>query len=251
MRPDSRRAMRGLLPLWLLPVAVIAGQPSCPTLADRSTSPPARADLLELDEVIVAPRRATRRPAELGAWLQRLQGQFRYEGQVAVCSDGKLDQLPVTGTTDCRSLYARGSEQLLSMYCVASAASLPVAHESPAVVLLALRLAPAVSVLGVVPDLPGMQLMEIDNQGMASHSRGTLSGDTLTMTGPCGLPGSCRRVTRVTATSGSGQVSMRIDFESGTYRVREEFLLHRVSDLQSRDVRRTIVTRDDLLLTGE
>src|SRR5690606_34837667 len=114
------------------------------------------------------------------------------------------------------------------------------------------HLSPAITIYGVASDLPGIQSMQIDSKGIATHARGKLTGDTLTTTGSCGLTGSCKKVTRITARPDSQEIAMLIDVEIDARRVlRHAFLLHRVSNVQMRKTPNGLLTRDDLLLVGE
>ena len=94
-------------------------------------------------------------------------------------------------------------------------------------------LSPAVVVYGVVPTLPGIQFMQIDNKGMVSHAQGKLAGETLTTRMSCSMQGACQSITRITARPGSKDIVMLVDVEIDSRRVlRHAFLMHRVSNIQ-------------------
>lgn len=229
-----RTALRRLiltLALMLCGHALAAGF-TCPPSAARDSRPAAKTDLAELDEVVVTPDKVTSRTADLSAWLRRLEGQYSYEGYVDLCGNGTAaEQRPVTGKADCVALL---TDSLVSVYCAVNVRWPTVHGENGAPVLGGeSHLSPAVIVYGVVPDMPGIQFMQIDNKGIATHARGTLVGNTLTTTESCGLPGHCRKFTRITANPDSTDVAILVDVAVDSRRVlRHAFLLHRVSNMK-------------------
>lgn len=240
----------------LLPGPVLAAGFTCAPPATPDTPPSSRSELTELDEVIVSGSRATRRTRDLADWLKLLEGQYRYEGHVDLCGQGNAaDQRPVTGKADCAGLYydSDGSppgsrSRLRGLYCVIDL-RWPEARGEDGVPVIGgeSTLSPAMVVYSLESDLPGIQFMQIDNKGMATHAKGQLTGDTLTTREPCGIPGACRKVTRITAQPGSEDISMLIDVEIDSRRVlRHALLLHRVSNIQVR-----AGNRRDLELVGE
>lgn len=249
---EFRRWM--LLLLLLFPGQVLAAGLTCTGPAPPDTAPVANLDFPELEEVVVTPGQIASRTTELGAWLKRLEGQYTYEGYVDLCGNANAaDRRQVTGSADCASLYERGTQHLLSLYCVVDVRWEKVQGENGVPVMGGeSRLSPAVVVYGVVPDLPGIQLMQMDNKGIATHAQGKLAGDTLTATGSCGLREACRKVTRITPRRDSQDIAMRIDFEIDSRRVqRHAFLLHRVSNSQMNKIQNALVTLDDLPSVGE
>lgn len=233
----------------------LAAAASCTPAADASAADATSVSALdELAEVVVSGEKSTRRTRDLGAWLRQLEGQYIWEGQVDLCGSGRpQDMRPVAGESDCVSLYETSTEQLLSLYCVfdvrwpkvqgARVDDLPGREAS---------LSPAVVVYGVVPDLPGIQFMQIDSMGMATHARGQLVGDTLTTRSTCDLPGSCQRVTRITTGPERDAIAMLIDIEVGAHRVmRQGFLMRRVSNRQLSRDRLNVLALGELELVGE
>jgi hypothetical protein len=169
----------------------------------------------ELEEIVINGSKSTRRIRDLGAWLRHLEGQYSYEGYVDLCGKGNAaEQRSVTGKSDCVSLYETGTEQLLSLYCAINVRWPQVQGENGrAVIGGESNLSPAMVVYGVVPELPGIQFMQIDNKGMATHAQGKLAGDTLTTMGSCGMQGSCQLITRITAQPDSKDIVMLVDVE--------------------------------------
>lgn len=105
---------------------------------------------------------------------------------------------------------------------------------------------------GVKPDLPGIQFMQLDSKGIATHGSGKLTGDTLVASEPCGPRDTCRKVTRITARPESDEITMIVDIQIDSRReIRHSFLLHRLSNRQMRKTPNDLLTRDDLLLVGE
>lgn len=220
----------------LLPGPVLAAGFSC-AQPDTADAPPfAGTQLAELDEVVVTPRQVVHRARDLGTWLKRLEGQYRYEGHVDLCGQGRAaDQRPVVGEADCFSITRDPDNvPLRGLYCVIDVRWPQVRDENGAVVMGGeSRLSPAVAIYGVAPDLPGIQVMQLDNKGIATHAKGQLTGNTLITRASCGTPDDCQRVTRITAHPDSEDISMLIDMEIGSRRVlRHAFLLHRISNIQ-------------------
>lgn len=222
----------------LLPGSAFATGFTCTQPATPDAPPPILGELAALDEVLIDGSQPTRRTRDLGAWLKRLEGQYNYEGHVDLCGNGHAaDQRPVTGKADCAALYHYSdTEPPTSLYCVIDV-RWPEERSENGVSMIggASHLSPAVVVYGVVPDLPGIQFMQIDNKGVATHARGTLVGDTLTTKEPCGIRGLCQKVTQITARPDSKEIAMLIDVEIDSQRVlHHTFLLHRISNIQIR-----------------
>lgn len=254
--PPSTALFRRWL-LWLvlaLPSPLLAAELSC-TQSPVGTPPPLADNRLALlDEVVVTPRKLTSRTRDLGTWLKRLEGQYSYDGYVDLCGNGNAaDRQPVTGQADCVSLYNGNDEARRSLYCVIDVRWPQVRGTDGAPVMGGESpLSPAVVIYRVAPDLPGIQLLQMDSKGIATHARGQLTGDTLTATESCGYPDLCRKVTRITAAADSQDISMLIDVEIDSRRaLRHAFLLHRESNIQMRRGQHGALTRDDLLIVGE
>lgn len=245
-------AFRGcaLASFFLLSGPALAAGFTCAQPDALDAPPPAKNQIPELDEVIVTPGKSVRRTRDLGAWLKRLEGQYTYEGHVDLCGNGNAaDQRPVTGKADCASLYdGHKVARTLSLYCMIDVRWPQVRDEDGMPVPGSeAGLSPALMVFGVVPDLPGIQFMQIDNKGMATHAQGSLTGDTLITRASCGSPGSCQQGTRITARRDSAGIFMLVDIETEAGRVlRQAFVLRRVSNVQMRPGR-----RQDLESVGE
>lgn len=242
----------------LLPAPSLAAGFACSAPAATDFSPHARSNPAELDEVIIKPGRSTTRTRDLSDWLKRLEGQYRYDGYVDPCGNGNaVDQLPVTGRADCVSLYQFApyppNPKLRSLYCSLNVHWPPVRGENGAPVMGGESdLAPAVAVYGVVPQLPGIQFMQIDSKGLVSQGRGKLVGDMLTTIESCGMSGTCRKITQITARKGSKEIAMMVDVEIDSRRVlRNAFLLHRVSNVQLTRARDYDRARVEMQSVGE
>lgn len=236
----------------LLPGPVLAAGFTCAT---PETVPSAKDQIVELDEVIVRPGKSVRGTRDLNAWLKRLEGQYRYEGYVDLCGQGHAaDRRPVTGEADCVSLYEDFVRRpYVSLYCVLDV-RWPQVHSDNGVPGRGGEpdLSPAVVVYGVVPDLPGIQSMQIDGQGRTLHAQGRLVADTLTTRGSCGMSGACQATTRITSRPDSEEVAMVVDVEIESRRVlRHAFLLHRKSNMQLTRTPNGIRMRVELLSVGE
>ena len=243
-----------LLIALLTPGSAIAADFSCTSSDTPNTNPATTNQLTELEEVVVTPRAFVSRTRDLGAWLKRLEGQFRYEGYVLQCgNDRSVSRRPVTGKAACVSLHNGANEAQRSLYCVADV-KWSTAHSEVGeqVEGSTLPLSPTVITYGVKPDLPGIQFMQLDSKGIATHGSGKLTGDTLVASEPCGPGDTCRKVTRITARPESDEITMIVDIQIDSRReIRHSFLLHRLSNRQMRKTPNDLLTRDDLLLVGE
>lgn len=222
-----------LLLALLLPASVLAADFSC-TPAPPSNIPSPGTHLEKLEDVIVTGKKARSRVKDLNAWLKLLEGQYRYEGHVDLCGNGdSSDQRPITGKADCVGLSDDPSNTPpRSLYCVVDIRWSQTENDGdmPATELGS-HLSPATIVYGVVPELPGIQFMQMDDRGMITHAKGRLIGDTLTTTEPCGQSDFCQKMTQITARSGARDVVVLIDFTINNQRVlHQEFVLHRVSN---------------------
>jgi hypothetical protein len=234
--------MRQLLVLTLLfPASVLAAGLTCSNSTAPDVSPPEQGKLVELEEIVVRPGRSITRTTDLEDWLKRLEGQYRYEGYVDRCGNTNVaHRQPVTGEADCVPLYhpyppnpTFPGPRLRSLYCVLDV-RWPQLRDDDDVPVMGVEsgLSPAVAIYSVVPDLPGIQFMQIDDMGMVTHAKGKLVGDTLTTRESCGMSGSCQRVTRISAAKDSKEIAMLVDFEIDSRPVlRNAFLLHRVSNV--------------------
>lgn len=240
--------------LLLLPGSLFAAEFACSPSAQVKTPAAAQDQLEELAEVTVTGARSINRAKDLGAWLKQLEGQYRYEGFVELCGNGNAtEQRPVTGKADCESVYENYTPLSHSLYCRIDVGWPPVqAERDMPIAGSESNLSPAVVVYGLAPDVPGIQFMQIDNKGLATHAKGRVFGDTLTTRESCSLASSCQKVTRITARTDSTDIVMMIDFEVDARRVlRQAFLLHRVSNIKMRRSGTEFLTQDDLLLVGE
>jgi hypothetical protein len=187
----------------------------------------------ELEEVVISGAK-TSRTKDLSAWLRLLEGQYRYEGHVDLCSNGHVtDQRPVTGKADC-ALLNPSTEPTRNVYCIVNVRWPEDQGKNEATALAGRSgLSPAMVLYGLAPGPPAIQSVQIDNRGITTQARGELSGDTLTLRERCvGTPGLCQKVTRITASPDSNDVVMLIDFEIESRRVaRQAFLMHRVTNI--------------------
>jgi hypothetical protein len=245
---------RMLTLLLLLPGPVFAAEFACSPSATEKAPAAEQGSIRELDEITVTGARSIARARDLATWLKLLEGQYRYEGSVDICGAGNtVEQRPVTGKADCASLYENSTPLSHSLYCKIDVRWASVLGESGTPIPGSQSsLSPAVVVYGLAPDLPGIQFMQIDNKGLATHAKGRVSRDTLTTREPCSLAPSCQKVSRITAQADSTNIVMLIDFEVGTRRVlRQAFLLHRVSDIKMTRSGERFLTENELLRVGE
>ncbi len=224
----------------LLPGPVFAAGLTCPQpVASNVPGSEKQSALDELDEVVVNGGKATDSTADLRAWLKRLVGQYTYEGHVDLCGKGNaVDQRPVTGKADCIGFGAAPNVQ-----CAINVRWPEVRGDNGSPLMGGVsNLSPAMVVYGLEGQWLsrnqthkwGVMFLQVDNKGVAERASGVLVGDTLTSRAPCvGMPGSCRKITRITAKPDSNDISMLVDFEIDHQQVlRHVFVLHRVSNIQ-------------------
>jgi hypothetical protein len=216
----------GLLALLLLlPVVVMS---AAPTPTPTPTRPNRGAPDQELDEVLVTGQRArvkrVRDPKGLAAWLNRLRGDFTYEGEVELGGeDAPGDRQAASGVGRC-SAYGPAVNCMVQVTWTEMRGSN--GEDLPGGVS---TLTPAVSIYAVDLNFLAIQSLQVDSRGRADSGLGYLAGDTLTTITPCvELPGDCRRISRIEAQSDGKLIRMQIDIEQDEQRVvRYSFVLRR------------------------
>jgi hypothetical protein len=193
-------------------------------------------------------------PAEMGAWLQRLVGQFRYEGHVEhllkedrLCAalppdpatqDADVAPRPpdqplctgVTGTGDCIRIGDGPGVQ-----CVLGVDWQELfdvdfengeAKEVPGFVPY---MNPAMNLYGLDPAFGELNHLLVSNKGLAEGGGGSIKGDRATFTSVCvNQPAGCRRIIRLYARSDANIVGMTIDIEllmQGEWKLATSFTL--------------------------
>lgn len=203
------------------PVAAIAAAPA----ASGTASTPDQ----ELEEVVVSGKRSNdlkrnRNPTELAAWLNRLRGDFTYDGVVELGSqDSRIRRRTASGASKCGAFGPAVS-------CVVQVTWQETydseGGEIPGGVS---TLAPAMATYAIDLNNLGIQFLQVDSRGMADSGWGYLTGDTLTTTTDCvDLPGDCKRISRIEARPDGKLIRMQTDIEQDEKRiVRYTFLLRR------------------------
>jgi len=178
----------------------------------------------------------------LRAWLVLLAGRYSFAGYVDLCGQGHaVDLRPVTGSADC---ILSGPNP--DVHCKVDADWPETRAEDGTPVLggvSGLRQAQLVYSLensgtrAIQVRGWGIQFVQVDNKGRADWASGVLLGDTFTAGELCvGIPGSCQKITRITARPGSNEISMLIEIQIDHQPVmRQTFLLHRRPNLQQSD----------------
>jgi hypothetical protein len=212
---------------------------SCPAFAAGfQCAKPAEAGtkgvIQELDEVVVTGEKIKTRSRDLREWLKLLVGKYTYEGYVDLCGqENARDLRPVTGTAAC---VASGENP--NVHCTVNVRWPAARGENGAPVLGGVSsLAPAFAIYSLEnryqPEKHTYQLglvfTQVDNKGIAEWASGTLVGDTFTSNEPCvGIPGACRKVTKITARPKSKQITTQVDVEIDNRRVlHQSFVLNR------------------------
>jgi hypothetical protein len=179
----------------------------------------------ELDEVLVSGARRVRSEQGLAAWLNRLIGQFSYEGFVELESDGApRGRQPVNGASKC---VAFGP----AVHCVVQAVWPEVrGSNGEALPGGVSTLAPAMIMYGADVNFMAIHSQQVDNRGVADSGLGYLQGNVLTTITECmDFPGECRRTSRVNARPDGKLIRMQIDIEQDSKRmVRYSFVLRRL-----------------------
>jgi hypothetical protein len=198
----------------------------------------------ELDEIVVTGEKVTTRARALKEWLRLLEGKFTYEGYVDLCGQGnRTDQRPVRGDADCV-----GSGDNPNVLCTVNVRWPDARGEDGEPVLGgASTLRPAYVIYSLEnryePEKQtyhlGLMFTQVDNKGIAEWASGTLVGDTFTSSEPCvGIPGACRKITKITARPESKEIYTQVDVEIDNQRVlHQSFVLRRQS--KSADGKRT------------
>lgn len=226
--------LKGCLPALALILSgpVLAAGFSCSPPSDSAS----RSGIEELQEVVVSAEQTATNTGDLQAWLRLLVGRYRYEGHVDLCGKGNPgDKRLVTGTADCI-----GSGSTPNVHCEINVRWPAARSESGAPVLGGeSNLLPARVVYSLEarhsPERQisrwGLMFMQVDSKGVPEWASGTLVGNTFLSREPCvGIPGTCEKITRITARPDSSEISMLVDIEVDGVRVlRQSFLLHRES----------------------
>jgi len=234
----ARRVCFLLLILLASGSVLAAGFTCAPPAASATTNA-----LEELEQVVVTGQKTRTATRDLRAWLKQLVGRYTYTGYVDLCGNGNVaDQRPVGGNADCIAAASTPNVQCtvnVRWPAATGANGEPVlGGESsllPAFVIYSLE-------NHYVPErrINRLQLMftQVDNKGVAEWASGTLVGDTFTATEPCvGISGACQKITRITASPDSDEISMLADVRVDDKPVlRQSFQLHRQSNAR-RDAR--------------
>jgi hypothetical protein len=213
---------------------------SGPALAGFKCEQPAESvkqdTLDELDEVVVSGEKVTTRTKAFKEWLKLLVGKYTYEGDIDLCGHGNAKDLrPVTGEADCTAVGENPN-----VHCTINVRWPETTGENGEPVLGGVSsLHPAYVIYSLenryLPDKQAYQLglmfAQVDNKGVAEWASGMLVGDTFSSSEPCvGIPGACRKITRITASPESKEIYTLVDVQVDNRRVlRQSFVLRRES----------------------
>lgn len=189
-------------------------------LADISS---AAASEVELEEVLVEGRRPETDTRKLRYWIDRLVGEFRYEGHVErLGSNGtELDRAEVNGGSSCVRFGNAAAVQCqinVTWPDLRDGDGVPVPGGVSS-------LTPALAVYSLELSAKYVGYFNVDNDGIATGGKGWLLDDTLIARSPCvDFPGKCERVVRVEAPPDARVIRMRVDLErDGKVEVRYNF----------------------------
>lgn len=163
--------------------------------------------------------------ADLGAWLQRLVGRYRIDGEVDQAvgiSDREVgvtyrSSRRVSGEAACRRI-GEGA----GIHCVINVEWQPISMRGTSSVPAGserFTLRPAVLLFGIDSAAQGIHVLQVDERSIAIGALGLLSGDTLQLKTTCGLSttGSiCERRVRITARPARDLVKMEISIFAAT-----------------------------------
>lgn len=169
-------------------------------------------DTQVLEEVLVEGRRPVRDSRKLTAWIDRLTGEFRYEGYVEWrgAVNGAMVRAEVRGGSRCVRFG-----KAVAVQCQINA-TWPEAQgiNGADVPGGASPLSPAIAVFALDTSQLFIGDFQVDNNGIATGGKGWVLDDTLISKSPCAdFPGRCERVLRLEAPPDGKVIRMRVDLE--------------------------------------
>lgn len=184
----------------------------------------------ELEEVLVEGRRPVRNRRLLAQWMDRLVGDFRYEGAVeSLDRNGDMVRSEVQGSSSCRRF-----DRAEAVHCLVNIAWSAVSNADGR--SSAVPTPPPVSavvVYGVDPARLNIGHLQVDGSGIAIGGKGWLVDDTLVTKAPCADFPNCLRVVRLQAPPDAKVISMRVDLErNGQSQVRYDLRWNRQPSAQ-------------------
>jgi hypothetical protein len=215
-------------PWKLCLLALVPWLPSAAIAAAANASGATNAPDRDLNEVVVTGKRINakriRSPTGLAAWLNRLRGDFTYEGSVELGSEDAIPrERTVSGASKCG---AYGPSVICIVQVTWEEMHGSDGEDVPGGVS---TLAPAMVTYAVDMNYLGIQFLHVGSNGMADSGMGYLAGDTLTTTTACvDLPGDCKRISRIEAQPDGKVIRRQTDIEQDEKRlVRYTFVLRR------------------------
>lgn len=172
----------------------------------------AQQEVQELEEVLIEGRRPERDSRKLTAWIDRLVGEFRYEGYV--------ERRGVVGDAMVRAEVRGGSRcvrfgKAVAVQCQINATWPEMRGDNGAEVPGGISsLNPAIAVFALDARKLFIGDFQVDNNGVAAGGTGWILDDTLISRSPCvELTGNCERVLRLEAPPDGKIIRMRVDLE--------------------------------------
>jgi hypothetical protein len=187
------------------------------------------ANLAELEDVLVEGRTPETDTRKLRSWMERLVGEFRYEGHVERLSGNSADmnRADVRGHSICVRFGNAAAVQCqlnVTWPEIRGPDGAPVPGGVSA-------LTPAIAVYSLEVRAKYVGYLNVDNEGVATGAKGWLLGDTLIARSPCAdFAGKCERVLRLEALPDARVIRMRVDLErDGKVEVRYNFQWIRIA----------------------
>jgi hypothetical protein len=209
--------------LWLADLSSAAESIRMPRPPQTLSGAMAISNDVELEEVLVEGRRPETDTRKLRYWMDRLVGDFRYEGHVERLSSSgaELDRAEVKGGSSCvrfSSVAAVQCQLNVTWPDLRDREGAPVPGGVSS-------LTPALAVYSLEIRSKYVGYFNVDNDGVATGGKGWLLDDTLIARSPCTeFPGKCERVVRVEAPPDARVIRMRVDLErDGKVEVRYNF----------------------------
>lgn len=201
-----------LIPAMAADAAAPAARRSTPAQPKGNLESIPAAPVDELETVVVEGEQLVEDERVIMAWMRRLVGQFSIQGAV----------VPI-GEADAATNHAIQGRGLCTGFNPTPAVSCEIRLQLPDPRAFNASMPVDLSPLSVAVILYGhergeggwhIRHMLVDRNGNADPQLGALSGDTLISRSPCvGVPGGCRKVTRITAQPDGSRVDMQVQIE--------------------------------------
>lgn len=203
-----------LAPSFASTAAAQVDQASGP-LSETAAATGAQGDI-ELEDLLVEGRRATRDRREILSWLSRLAGQFTYDGHVESAGDSSAEERgEPRGAAKCVALGPASA-----IKCNMEVSWTRALDSKSTRLGGLLNLDAAVLLLGIDSRDSSIRYLLVNSMGVAESGRGHLFGETFLSKAPCAaMMGNCFRTLSITAPQDPIFFEIDIDLEIDGQRV--------------------------------